>query len=219
MFNKLTHPLNNATFPRSREEWRKAAATEDDEGLRILGHPVMQRWELPYMAALARIAAQVGGRVLEVGFGLGLSATFLQGQAIDEHWIIEANEEVYRKLLKWACRARVKVVPLLGFWEDIAPGLPDAHFDGILFDPYPVTASELHTQRFSFFEEGARLLRPGGVFTHYAGEVEFTPEYRRYVESAGFRDYTGELVAVNPPAGCAYWNESLILAPVIRKQR
>jgi len=69
-----------------KERWNKEQANftnaEAGDGrgemLIIDGHPVMSQWEQPYMAQLASVATRNGGRVLEVGFGLGLSATAIQ---------------------------------------------------------------------------------------------------------------------------------------------
>lgn len=218
MFTRDGHPLSELPFPASAQEWQQSPARYTAEGLEIFDHPVMQRWETPYMAALAAIAASNGGRVLEIGFGLGLSASFIQQHQAAEHWIIEANRQVYETAERWAAIRDSEIRCLYGFWEGVVPSLESESFGGILFDPYPIDLTQLHSQRFSFFEQAHRLLRPGGTFTHYSGELAYTDEYRRKLRAAGFNDFTGEQVEVEPPPGCKYWDENRMLAPVIRKE-
>ena len=72
------------------------------------------------MKELANILGEKGGRVLEVGFGMGISASFIQAhESITEHVIIEANEFVFKRLQSFAHTAPHKVTPLFGFWQDV----------------------------------------------------------------------------------------------------
>ncbi len=219
MLSRDNHPLASLRFPSSPEEWQSSPAHLTEEGLEIFDHPVMQRWETRYMAELARIAASSGGHVLEIGFGLGLAASFIQQHGVAEHWVVEANREVFETAERWAAGLNASIKCVYGFWESVVQEMPAGSFDGILFDPYPISLDQLHTQRFSFFEQAHRLLRPGGVFTHYSGELEFTPEYERKLHTAGFREFAGEQVEVTPPPGCKYWDEARMLAPAIRKAK
>ena len=66
-----------------------------DESLLVDGLEVMMRWEEPYMAALAQIAVNPASpkkqkEVLEAGFGMGISAGFVQELKPAYHGIMEA---------------------------------------------------------------------------------------------------------------------------------
>ncbi|NXG39496.1 GAMTA methyltransferase, partial [Dromaius novaehollandiae] len=134
--------------------WTAAAAGYDapDARLEILGKPVMERWETPYMHALAAAAAAKGEprraavkRAGGDGPAGGLSTC---------------------RLVSLVARS-LSVVALKGMWEEVVPTLPDGHFSGILYDTYPLSAETWHTHQFAFIKDhGFRLLRPGGILTY-----------------------------------------------------
>lgn len=108
-----------------RNQWATASADLTQDSLKIFGHPVMERWETPFMEQLAKVATERGGKVLEIGFGLGISANAIQTNSISEHHIIEANEEVYKSLVEFAKNSKKPVKPYLGNWENIVSQFPD----------------------------------------------------------------------------------------------
>ena len=215
MFKK--HPLTDYEFPEDYNLWRNSKIQLTDERLEICGHPVMESWEEPYMKTLAEIATKKGGRILEIGFGMGISSKYINDQDIDLHIIIEGNFDVYTNALNFAMNSSVKTIPMLGFWEKLVGCFSDGTFDGILFDTYPIKKEYLFTERFRFFKEAYRLLKPNGIFTHYLGEKDPKEEYNELASNVGFNKVSYKTCSVNPPEDCKYWNDTEILAPVIMK--
>ena len=207
-------------FPENPNEWKSSPAlfSPDGETLSIMGHPVMEKWEEPYMEMLAKIATSKGGRILELGFGLGISARYIQENKINEHFIIEANQEVYKKAIQFGNNAIYPTKILYGLWQEVIENMPSNFFSGILFDTYPLDLQEVHCQHFSFFEHAYRILEEGGIFTYYSDEEsDFSPNHLIELKKAGFLDIKSQICAVNPPIDCQYWTSKTILAPIITK--
>ncbi|HKY41294.1 MAG TPA: amino acid adenylation domain-containing protein [Polyangiaceae bacterium] len=180
--------------------------------LLIGGQQVMQAWEQPLMQAMAAIAAESRGDVLEVGFGLGLSATALQSQGVRSHTIVEANPEVRKALERWRAEsAGSRVSVLAGRWQEVE--LPAGAFDAVLFDAYPTSEEEYErdvlespTYAAAFFDTALRVLRPGGVFVYYSNEIDSLSRRHQRLLLERFRSFSVSLVEnLQPPADCQYW--------------
>ncbi len=211
-------------FPDRREDWAKASAIYDEHTLRIAGHPVMEDWEINYMEKLAEISAGNGGVILELGYGMGLSAKAIQSHDINAHYVIECHPEVIARCVKdfHYAIATNRLHILSGFWQDVTPLLQDELFDGILFDTYPMSEEEIHSNHFWFFKEAYRLLKPGGTFTYYSDEAEkFSDKHLAKLLSSGFKEENigFELCKVDPPKDCEYWQDNTMIAPIIKKDR
>jgi hypothetical protein len=96
---------------------------------------VMHKGEKSLMYRLAEIVTKNGGDILEIGFGMHLSADGIQSNPnITSHTIIEIHPEMFKSALKWA-QDKPKVKIILGDWIDVLPTL-QSKFDGILHDTH-----------------------------------------------------------------------------------
>lgn len=217
-----------------KKQWVEEPEKLDEDRLDIDGHPVMQKWEANYMAELAKIATSKGGRVLEVGFGMAISATAVQQHPIKEHIIMEANGAVFKRLQQFAIKYP-NVTPMgPALWQDSISKIPDASIDGILYDTYPLNKEEQHTHQFEFLKEARRVLKPGGILTYcnltslgilknkYSSwEVLFNETQKPHLLKAGFHadEFVGmDIVPVKPTADCEYYQHNTAMAPKIVKR-
>lgn len=199
-------------------------ASYTDEDLRIGGQQVMQAWEAPYMLELARAAGETKGDVLEIGFGMGISSSFLQQYPVRSHTIIECHPQVLTRCSKWrsAYPGRdIRIVP--GRWQDTVEHLDT--FDAVIFDAYPLNEEEwlAHyandtTYAGHFFPVAARLLRAGGVFSYYTNEVDSMSRCHQRAILKHFSNATiSRIDGLTPPLDCHYWQSSSMLVVVARK--
>lgn len=97
---------------------------------------VMHAAEKSLMEKLAEITAKNGGDILEIGFGMNLSADAIQSYpGVTSHTIIEIHPVQYERALKWAKQQNKPTTVLLGDWIDLLP-LEGKKFDGILHDTH-----------------------------------------------------------------------------------
>ena len=94
---------------------------------------VMMNWEDSIMKAKADYVCENGGDILEVGFGMGISADYIQANNPSSHTIVEVHPQVIEKLKAWA-KDKTNVTIIEGDWFDIKDSL--STYDGILFDTW-----------------------------------------------------------------------------------
>jgi hypothetical protein len=96
---------------------------------------VMHVGEKTLIEKLSEIVTTNGGNILEIGFGMHLSADAIQcNPNVTLHTIIEIHPEIYKTAIEWA-KDKKNVNIILGDWLDVLP-LNEVKFDGILHDTH-----------------------------------------------------------------------------------
>ncbi len=201
-------------YPSERSDWRDLPVSLDQDQLLIGGWQVMQRWEAPLMDALACEVTRGGGDILEVGFGMGISATAIIAAGCRSYTVIEAHPEVAANAREWGQSQPVPVTVLEGFWQDVEPQI-EGQYDGILFDTYPLSRKERNKNHYPFIPRAPRLLRPNGVLTLYSDETSRFRQEHLELLLAHFNEV--KLVKVSdlhPPDDCEYWQSTTMVIPV-----
>lgn len=207
--------LSDAT---SRDDYLERPAVYNGQELLIGGLEIMQDWEHPVMEAMAKVAARDKGSVLEVGFGMGISATCLMEAGCSHYTIIEPHPDVIKTCEEWSKTQPAPVTIVQGFWEDVIDDL--GLFDGILFDTYPITEEEnkVNTLLRQFIPYAAAHLKPGGVFTFYGGEPDVLPDEDMELLGSLFSEVSIEYATgLKPPQDCQYYKHDRMLVPICVK--
>ena len=100
---------------------------------------VMMDWEHPIMSASAAYVTQGGGDILEIGFGMGISAGYIQSHSISSHTIIENHPQIISKSREWAS-GKSNVTIVSQSWKDALDSL--GTYDGIFHDTFDDTDIE-----------------------------------------------------------------------------
>jgi len=101
-----------------------------DEGITF---EVMMNWEDSIMKASADYVCENGGDILEIGFGMGISAGYIQANNINSHTIIENHPQIIEKLKLWAAD-KPNVIIIEGDWYNIKDSL--STYDGLFYDTF-----------------------------------------------------------------------------------
>ena len=93
---------------------------------------VMMSWEAPIMEKSAEYICQSKGDILEIGFGMGICADYIQAQEVSSHTIVEIHPQIIEKLKVWA-EDKDNVTIVEGDWytsDDLGT------YDGIFLDTF-----------------------------------------------------------------------------------
>jgi guanidinoacetate N-methyltransferase len=186
---------------------------------------IMEDWQIPVMRAMARIATEAHGDVLEVGFGRGISATMIQEAGVRSHTVVECNDSVVARYRPWRDSHPDRDIRLIhGRWQESVEQLE--RYDAIFFHTYPLDQEEyvesvVRSVTFaeSFFPVAAGHLREGGAFTYFTNEADSLSRAHQRLVLRHFRSFALEQVSpldIPEDSRDDLWGDSLLVIRAVR---
>ena len=157
---------------------------------------VMMSWEDPLMSASAAYVCRGGGDILEIGFGMGISAGYMHSHSISSHTIIENHPEVIPKAQAWAS-GKPNVTIITGSWYDVKDSL--STYDGVFYDTFG------DDDMIYFSSSLSSLVKEGGVATWWNNLEEENNFYD--IPNVTYQQYS-----VDPPTNM-YFNNTTYYLP------
>ena len=139
----------------------------DNKIVDLKGVEVMMDWESSIMEKSAEFVCHNKGDILEIGFGMGICANYIQAQGVNSHTIVEIHPQIFEKLQIWA-NGKSNVTIVQGDWSSVS-GL--STYDGIFLD----TFGDENLDKFKEF--ALSKIKSGGKITYWNNKEE---EYNPY---------------------------------------
>jgi guanidinoacetate N-methyltransferase len=196
------------------DEYGKEILLGDDK------HQVMMEWEKPYMEACID-KLQPKGDVLEIGFGMGYSATQIQTYKPTSHTIIEMDFRVIRRLKRWSKNYNnINIVE--GTWQEKLKDL--GTFDTIFFDDYPLKEPD-NLFELKSINERFHLFLDICLYSHTNTNARIsayihspTGIFEKRMLSHPLIDYYENYIDIDVPDNCNYYRDNKGIIPIITKR-
>lgn len=199
--------------------------TEDRSQAVLSDEEIMEDWQIPLMRAMAEGVTRSHGDVLEVGFGRGVSADFIQEGGVRSHTIIECNDSIVGRFDEWAAAYPGASLHMAhGLWQDVLPTL--GLFDGVFFHTYPLNEADILEQigdsaTFAehFFPHAAAHLKEGGVFTYLSNEIDSLSRTHQRLLLRHFRSISLQVVGelhLPEQVHDAWWADSMVVVQAVK---
>ena len=200
----------------------------DIEQVPLSDQEIMEDWQLPLMQAMARHVAESHGDVLEIGFGRGVSAEYIQREGVRSHTVVEPNRHSIQKYYRpWRARYLERDIKLVeGRWQDVGDKL--SRYDGIFFHAFPLNEEEFirHILQSITYAEHAMadmvaLLRPHGVFTYLSTEIDSLSRRHQRLLFKHFASISLHVEPLQVPHDTrdAWWAPTMVVVKAVKGQK
>tara|TARA_Y100001963_G_scaffold119554_1_gene166826 strand:+ start:6725 stop:7276 length:552 start_codon:yes stop_codon:yes gene_type:complete len=163
----------------------------------VNGTEVMMDWEAPIMEKSAEYICHNKGDVLEIGFGMGICADYIQAQGVNSHTIIEIHPQILERLNTWAS-GKSNVTVIEGDWANLSL---TTTYDGIFLD----TFGDDNLDNFKTF--ALNRIKSGGKITYWNNEYSENNKY-------AFDSIAYEGITVSPNDNTYFMNNTYYMPKV-----
>ena len=162
---------------------------------------------------------QPKGDVLEIGFGMGYSATQIQKYNPKSHTIIEMDPLVIKRLKRWA-KDYDNINIIEGTWQKEIHNL--GKFDEIFFDDYPLEhpkntfEKKLIAERFFMFLDICRYSHSKSTTKISAYVHDPKAEFKKRMDESPYYSYKEYFMDIDLPDNCNYYRDNKGIIPIIQ---
>ncbi|MBT8103724.1 MAG: class I SAM-dependent methyltransferase [Gammaproteobacteria bacterium] len=191
---------------------------EDRTHRSLSDEEIMKDWQVRMMQSMAEAATRQHRDILEIGFGRGISAEFIQQCGVKSLTIIECNDSVVERFNRWRARHAAQDIRLVhARWQDALQQL--STYDAIFVHTYPLNEKKymekpLNSAKFAqhFLENAASLLHPGGVLTYLSNEIDSLSRRHQRALSRHFSRTLTTVIPLPIPANVVdtWWADTMI---------
>ena len=179
---------------------------------------VMMEWEKPYMEACID-KLQPKGDVLEIGFGMGYSATQIQKYKPKSHTIIEMDPMVIKRLKEWA-KDYDNIIIVEGIWQEKIHDL--GKFDEMFFDDFPLRIPETDIEKKTLSERVFMFLdicaynhvKPNTRISTYIQDTK--GRFKERMKDNQYYIYKEDYFIIDIPDNCNYYRGNKCIVPLIK---
>lgn len=162
---------------------------------------IMMSWEDPIMLQHANRVTLNGGNILEIGFGLGISANYIQQNNIDSHTIVEIHPQIASLAREWA-KDKPNVTIIEDDWMTSLQQIGLKKYDGIFHDTHPILDPNFRL----FYDSVKDFANPNCIFSY------FHPRgFDLY--KVGKENLNYDTVQVTVPEECTYFKGKVAKCP------
>lgn len=170
-----------------------------------LGQSIMMDWENPIMQKVAEILCEKGNTVLNIGFGMGIVDSYIQGFYPKKHVIIENNPVVLKKISDDGWYEKEGVEIIYDKWQNVIKTV--GKFDAIYLDTW-------NDHRVKYINDLLdNCLTSSGKFLMWYNESEFNKIISNLSDHYTFRYVYIKNDGIIPPAKEQYKNGGFYIDP------